>query len=149
MLPPVLGYGFKWKGFPRPRNLLHGNILPPDYMAMRQQTKASVPAVEGAIALEAKLFRGLSDPSRLLILRTLRDGEAAVSEIVEGTGLSQPNVSSHLACLRDCGLVVSRQEGRSVYYTLADNRLEALFRAAEEILARVAERLYDCTRYRP
>ena len=114
---------------------------------MRQQTKASSPPAVGAIALEAKLFRGLSDPSRLLILRTLRDGEASVSEIVERTSLSQPNVSSHLACLRDCGLVVSRQEGRSVYYTLADSRLDSLFRAAEGILARIAERLYDCTRY--
>jgi DNA-binding transcriptional ArsR family regulator len=115
---------------------------------MRQQTAANSPAVKNSIALEAKLFRGLSDPSRLLILRTLRDGESSVSEIVERTGLSQPNVSGHLACLRDCGLVVSRQAGRSVYYALADDRLDSLFRAAEGILARIAERIYDCTRYR-
>ena len=115
---------------------------------MRQPTVTNSRSVKSSVALEAKLFRGLSDPSRLLILRTLRDGEASVSEIVERTSLSQPNVSGHLACLRDCGLVVSRQEGRSVYYTLADDRLEALFRSAEGIIARIAERLYDCTRYR-
>jgi DNA-binding transcriptional ArsR family regulator len=100
-----------------------------------------------SVTLEAKLFRGLSDPSRLSILRTLRDGESSVTEIVEKTGLSQPNVSGHLACLRDCGLVVSRQAGRSVYYALADKRLEDLFQAAEGILARIVERLYKCTRY--
>ena len=77
--------------------------------------------------LEAKLFRGLSDPSRLSILTALRSGEQSVSELVEATGLSQPNVSAHLACLRDCGLVVSRQEGRSVFYTLADERMEEVF----------------------
>jgi len=100
-----------------------------------------------SVTLEAKLFRGLADPSRLSILRTLRDGESSVTEIVERTGLSQPNVSGHLACLRDCGLVVSRQAGRSVYYALADKRLEDLFQAAEGILARIVERLYKCTRY--
>lgn len=100
-----------------------------------------------SVALEAKLFRGLADPSRLSILRTLRDAESSVTEIVESTGLSQPNVSGHLACLRDCGLVVSRQAGRSVYYALADKRLEDLFQAAEGILARIVERLYTCTRY--
>lgn len=105
--------------------------------------------MSGATALEAKLFRGLSDPSRLSILKALRDGESSVTALAERTGLSQPNASSHLACLRDCGLVVSRQEGRSVYYMLADERLEDVFVAAGDILARVAERLYNCTRYQP
>ena len=101
-----------------------------------------------AISLEAKLFRGLADPSRLAILKVLQTGESSVSDIVESTGLSQPNVSGHLACLRDCGLVTSRQEGRSVHYSLADEGLHDVLTAAEGILARVAERIYDCTRYR-
>lgn len=108
-------------------------------------TKTSGPGE--SVVLEAKLFRGLSDPSRLWILKTLRDGESSVTGLVEKTGLSQPNVSGHLACLRECGLVVSRQDGRSVYYALADERMEEIFLAAEDILARVAERLYRCTRY--
>ena len=114
-------------------------------MTMRQETRTS--ALTDATALEAKLFRGLSDPSRLSILKTLRDGESSVTTLAEITGLSQPNVSGHLACLRDCGLVVGRQQGRSVYYSLADERLESIFLAAEDILARVAERVYTCTRY--
>ena len=110
--------------------------------------QAAVPSPSDSVVLEAKLFRGLSDPSRLSILKTLQEGELSVTGIVERTGLLQPNVSGHLACLRDCGLVVSRQAGRSVYYSLADDRMEDIFSAAKGILARVAERLYDCTRYR-
>lgn len=100
-----------------------------------------------SLALKAKLFRGLADPSRLALLEALRAGERTVSELTEATGLSQPNASSHLACLRDCGLVLSRQEGRFVYYSLADERIDAALRAAEVILAGVAERMYACTRY--
>ncbi|HLB46964.1 MAG TPA: metalloregulator ArsR/SmtB family transcription factor, partial [Anaerolineales bacterium] len=64
-----------------------------------------------SIDLQAKLFRGFGDPSRLSILDVLRGGPLTVSEIVETTGLSQSNASNHLGCLRDCGLVVAEQEG--------------------------------------
>ena len=93
------------------------------------------------------MFRGLADPSRLAILEALRDGERTVSDIVTATALSQPNVSAHLACLKDCGLVASRQDGRYVWYGLADDEIEAVLRGAEAILGRVAERVYTCTRY--
>lgn len=105
-------------------------------------------ATDSALSLQAKLFRGFSDSSRLMILNVLREGERSVSQIVEETGLSQPNASQHLACLRDCGLVVSRQEGRSVFYALADERLEDIFLASEDILARIGQRMYSCTRYK-
>lgn len=100
-----------------------------------------------SLALKAKLFRGLADRSRLAILEALRDGEKTVSEVVAATGLTQPNASGHLACLKECGLVVSRQEGRFVYYTLADRRVEDLLRGAAAILADVAAQMYACTRY--
>ena len=54
-----------------------------------------------AIFTKAKLMRGFSDPSRLSILEILVDGPRRVSEIVMATGLSQPNVSTHLSCLRN------------------------------------------------
>ncbi len=101
-----------------------------------------------SLGLKAKLFRGLADPSRLAILEELRAGEKTVTEVVEHTGLSQPNASGHLACLKDCGLVVSRQEGRRQYYSLADPRIEGMLRGAEGILSSVADRVYACTRYR-
>ena len=97
--------------------------------------------------LQAKLFRGFGDPSRLGILDALRDGPLTVGEIVETTGLSQPNVSNHLGCLRDCGLVVSEQEGRYVTYHLSDDRVGELLALAESLLADVARGVYECTRY--
>jgi ArsR family transcriptional regulator, cadmium/lead-responsive transcriptional repressor len=99
------------------------------------------------LTLKAKLFRGLADPSRLTIVEALRDSEKTVSQIVEETGLSQPNASAHFSCLQDCGLVTRRQEGRYVYYTLAAPEMEQILGAAETILSRVAEDVYRCTRY--
>jgi DNA-binding transcriptional ArsR family regulator len=99
------------------------------------------------IALQAKLFRGFADPSRLAILEALRDGALTVSEIVQATGLTQSNVSNHLGCLRDCGLVVATQQGRFVYYELSDERVRQLLRLADELLADVAKGVYECTRY--
>ena len=100
-----------------------------------------------SLALKAKLFRGFSDPSRLGILEALRQGPLTVSEIVTATGLSQSNVSNHLGCLRDCGLVSSRQEGRYVTYQLSDDRVGDLLAVAESLLADVARGVYECTRY--
>lgn len=100
-----------------------------------------------SLGLKAKLFRGLADPSRLAILEALRTGEKTVSEIVVQTGLSQPNASGHLACLRDCDLVSSRQEGRYVYYVLRDPRIQEILEASERIIADVAAGIYACTRY--
>lgn len=99
--------------------------------------------------LQAKLFRGFSDPSRLSILDALRDGALSVSEIVQATGLTQSNVSNHLGCLRDCGLVTAEQHGRFVYYELSDKRVGQLLRLADELLADVAKGVYECTRYNP
>lgn len=100
-----------------------------------------------SIQLKAKLFRGFSDPSRLAILQALRSGPLTVGEIVEQTGLSQPNASNHLSCLRDCGLVASDQAGRFVSYKLSDKRVAQFLHLADELLADVAQGVYECTRY--
>ena len=100
-----------------------------------------------ATDLKAKLFRGFADSSRLSILEALRHGPRSVSEIVEETGLGQSNVSNHLSCLRDCGLVVCEQQGRYVHYQLSDERVEMFLQLAEELLADVARGVYECTRY--
>jgi DNA-binding transcriptional ArsR family regulator len=100
------------------------------------------------ITLQAKLFRGFSDSSRLSILEALSDGPLTVSASVQATGLSQYNVSNHLGCLRDCGLVTPRQQRRFVYYELSDKRVWKLLRLADELLADGAKGVYDCTRYK-
>lgn len=102
-----------------------------------------------SLALKAKLFRGFSDPSRLSILEALRDDARSVGELVEMTGLSQSNVSNHLACLLDCGLVAREPQGRRVIYQLADERVGTLLSLADDILEEVAQGVYVCPRYEP
>jgi DNA-binding transcriptional ArsR family regulator len=106
-----------------------------------------ITSTTSSIDLQAKLFRGFADPSRLGILVALRNGPLTVSEIVEATRLSQPNVSNHLSCLRDCGLVAAEQQGRYVTYHLSDDRVGELIALAESLLADVARGVYECTRY--
>lgn len=97
--------------------------------------------------LKAKLFRGFSDASRLSIIEVLRAGPATVSEIVKATNLTQPNTSSHLSCLNDCGLVSRERQGRHVYYQLSDTRVETLLHTADELLTEVGKEIYECVRY--
>ena len=100
-----------------------------------------------SLELKAKLFRGLADSSRLAILEALRFGEKMVTEVVQITGLSQPNVSGHLTCLKDCGLLTSRQEGRCVFYAITDARMATLIEVAEAILFGISERIDSCSNY--
>ena len=72
------------------------------------------------IPVVAARFKALGDPGRLAILAVLQGGERSVSEIVEATGRSQPNVSQHIASLARAGFVASRREGNRVYYRVAD-----------------------------
>ena len=99
------------------------------------------------LELRAKLFRGLGDPSRLAILDALLSGERNVQEIVGHTGLGQPNVSNHLRCLLDCGLVSRRSEGRFVRYRLADGRIAGLIQDADRLLAATGTGIDNCERY--
>ena len=100
-----------------------------------------------ATELKSKLFRGFSDPSRLSILEVLCAGPLTVTEIVTATGLSQSNVSNHLGCLHECGLVTRQQQGRFVRYQLSDQRVGVLLHLADELLSDVAKGVYECTRY--
>lgn len=83
----------------------------------------------------ASLFRSLGDPARLLILQHLVHGEHRVRELTEHVGLAQSTVSAHLACLKDCGLVVSRPVGRASVFSLAvPAELLGVLAAAERLL---------------
>ena len=72
------------------------------------------------IGLIADRFKALSEPARLEILNSLRDGEKTVTQLVEQSGLGQANVSKHLQSLYSAGFVGRRKEGLFVYYFLAD-----------------------------
>lgn len=87
---------------------------------------ASPRAMPALPDLYARFFRVLGDPTRIRLLQILLDaptGELRVSELVEALGAPQSRVSTHLGCLRWCGLVYSRREGKQVYYRVADPRV--------------------------
>lgn len=106
--------------------------------------KSAIPTFQ----MKAKLFCGFSDRSRLAILETLRDGARNVGDIADATGLTQPNVSNHLKCLSECGLVIGEPNGRFVHYRLTDPRIARLLRLADELLGECADRILSCKNYR-
>ncbi len=69
--------------------------------------------------LQADICKTLAQPKRLMIIHELRNGEKSVGELASGIGISQPNVSQHLSILRKRGILVTRREGTTVYYSLA------------------------------
>ncbi|MDN3936947.1 metalloregulator ArsR/SmtB family transcription factor [Arthrobacter sp. YD4] len=71
----------------------------------------------------ARFGKALADPTRSSILLRLKDGPAFPGELAESLGVSRQMLSNHLACLRDCGLVVAEPAGRKVRYELSDARL--------------------------
>jgi DNA-binding transcriptional ArsR family regulator len=101
-----------------------------------------------ALALAAKLFRSLGDPSRLRVLTVLRDGPLTAGEIVARGGLSQPNTSMHLKCLGECGLVTWERDGRFVRYQIADRRVAQLLDEGDALLLRIGPLIEACPRYR-
>ena len=101
------------------------------------------PGLDAAVAL----FHSLSDGTRLAIVRRLAAGEARVSDLVGELGLAQSTVSAHVACLRDCGLVRGRPQGRQVFYSLTRAELLDLLAAAETLLAATGNAVALCPSY--
>ncbi|WP_406194968.1 metalloregulator ArsR/SmtB family transcription factor [Streptomyces sp. NBC_01017] len=71
----------------------------------------------------ARFGRALADPIRCRILLALRKAPAYPADLAEQLEISRTRLSNHLACLRDCGIVVTVPEGRRTRYELADARL--------------------------
>lgn len=84
----------------------------------------------------ARVGRALADPTRCRLLLAIVDGVAYPGHLADHLGLTKANVSNHLACLRDCGLVTPTYEGRRVRYDIADGHLaSALTELAQVVLA--------------
>lgn len=81
-----------------------------------------------------RLGRAMADPTRSRILLTLLQGPSYPAELARSLGLTRPNVSNHLSCLRDCGIVVAELAGRQTRYEIADPHL-----------ARALNELFDVT----
>ena len=85
--------------------------------------------VTPAIASDlASLFDSLSDPTRILIISALLDGEIGVGELVDRLGLTKSAISHQLRGLRDKRLIRTRKQGRNVFVCLDDDHVIELFK---------------------
>lgn len=105
------------------------------------------PGLRDELAGAVALFHSLSDPTRLAIVRQLAQREARVVDLTHALALPQSTVSSHLACLRDCGLITGRPEGRQMFYTIMSSVLLDLLAVAEKLLAATDNAVVLCPRY--
>ena len=83
---------------------------------------------------QAKLLRCIGQPTRLRIIKLLSPGEKCVCEISRTLAREQSSVSHHLKALKECGILVTRQEAKNIYYRLADPGLARLVLGSESLL---------------
>ena len=95
----------------------------------------------------AQLFKVLGHPTRVRILKELRDAytsgtdEMCVCELIPLLGIEQSNLSQHLSNLKSKGLLISRREGSSVYYKVADESVFELLDSAENFIEKHIKRV--------
>jgi len=111
--------------------------------AMSRSATRHQPLSDAAVDLVAARFRILGEPIRIRILQELQGGERNVSDLVEAVRSTQPNVSKHLRILQETGFVGRRQEGNSVFYSIADPTVftlcDVVCRSAAQRMARDAK----------
>lgn len=82
----------------------------------------------------SELCKTLANDKRQMILAALRDGEMSVSQLSEATGIAQANLSQHLARMRSAGVVSTRRDGTSVYYSISNHKLIQAFDLITEVM---------------
>jgi DNA-binding transcriptional ArsR family regulator len=97
-----------------------------------------------AMDIKVKLIKGFGDKTRLQILECIKNKEKTVSQIVEEIKGNQSNISQHLACLKGCGIIVGRQEGKFMYYGIRNERIKTLLSMFDRILDDVEKQVADC-----
>jgi DNA-binding transcriptional ArsR family regulator len=103
-------------------------------------------AAELRTELTSRFFQVLADSSRVRIVELLLEGEQNVGELVAALGMQQGRVSSHLACLRWCGFIGTRRDGKYIYYRVTDPRIRDLIALAHQLLAENAGEIASCFR---
>ncbi len=98
------------------------------------------------LSAKASFFKAVGNPTRLTIMEELRrKGELTVSDIVQRLDRDQGRVSHHLACLRNCGLVKTRREGKQVYYSLnGEKRISSILSDVDEHVKEVLTNILTC-----
>jgi len=82
---------------------------------------------------EIDLFKALGDGTRLKILKSIREKEKCICEIIPKTGKSQPNVSQHLKVLKTAGLIKERKDGTRVMIRISNEKIYELIDLVKKI----------------
>ncbi|QOT79394.1 ArsR/SmtB family transcription factor [Cupriavidus basilensis] len=82
--------------------------------------------MQAAAAQACALLKVLANQDRLLLMCQLSQGELSVGELEERLGIRQPTLSQQLAVLRENGLVTTRREGKSIFYSIASQEALAV-----------------------
>jgi ArsR family transcriptional regulator, cadmium/lead-responsive transcriptional repressor len=99
------------------------------------------------IDIKVKLVHGFSNKTRLQILESIKDQEKTVSQIVEDINGNQSNISQHLACLKGCGIIVGRNEGKYCFYSLRNQHIRDLLTMFDVVLEDVQNDVASCDRH--
>lgn len=99
------------------------------------------------VDMKVKFLRGFSDKTRIQILEAIKTEEKTVSQIVKELNGNQSNISQHLTCLKGCGLIVGRQEGKYVFYSLASEQIRELLTMFDVLLGDVQHQVACCERH--
>ncbi len=84
--------------------------------------------------MHAEMCKVFTSPIRIEILNLLRDGKKTVSELVELTGLNQPNISQHLHVMKEKKIVKTEKRGNKVFYSLSNPKISEAFEIIKQIL---------------
>ena len=93
---------------------------------------------------KVKFLHGFSHKTRIQILECIKNNEKTVTQIIEDIRSSQSSISQHLACLKGCGLIVGRQEGKYVYYSLRNQKVRELLTMFDDVLEDVENDVACC-----
>lgn len=96
------------------------------------------------IDTKMKFLHGFSNKTRVQILESIKEEEKTVSQIVDDINGSQSNISQHLACLKGCGLIVGRQDGKYVYYRVRNQLVRDLLTMIDVVLEDVQNDIACC-----
>ena len=103
------------------------------------QVAARMGELQRSARRAAPLLKAMSNPSRLVILCQLAEGERSVGELEEEVGLSQSGISQHLAILRREHVVVTRRDKQTVFYSLASADVMALMATLHKVFCKPAK----------
>nr|WP_211211826.1 metalloregulator ArsR/SmtB family transcription factor [Salinicoccus albus] len=93
---------------------------------------------------KVKLLHGFSNKTRIQILECIKDDEKTVSQVVDELQGNQSNISQHLACLKGCGIISGRRNGKYVYYGLRNQRVRDLLTMIDVVLEDVESDITTC-----